>query len=423
MITNITVTHTLTLNGNSVTNRLYVVSSLPGTARTITITAASVSASNVDFKDITLSVATDLSAIAGNSGDGGGNSGITFTPAQTLYWFKDTGNFSDSTKWFLATNGGGGAGRTPLPQDSAVFDANSFSAAGKTVTMDMARTGGIDFSNSSNNPTFTTGSNPSTFGSLVFKSGMTASVVGGQLIFYGSGSFTFQPNGVSFGGISNAIPNTLTLLGDYTSSNGFDFSGTFNANNFNVTVTAGIPVWRGTSHITMGSGTWTMSGTGTVLNATTGCVLTPNTSTIVVSNTTATSKTFSGAGLTFNNVTFSGDNITVTGSNSFNTMAVNNAGLTNGLLLTSGTTQTVSKFTTNGSGGNLAKLSAVTSGTAATISKSSGLVSVDYMSIKDSTVLGGASFYAGYHSTNVSGNTGWTFTDPPGSNAQFLSGD
>jgi len=96
-------------------------------------------------------------------------------------------------------------------------------------------------------------------------------------------------------------------------------------------------------------------------------------------------------------------------------MAVNNAGLTNGLKLTSGVTQTVTGFTTNGSAGNLAKLLSTTGASAATISKSSGSVAVDYMSIQDSTVTGGATWCAGANSTNVSGNTGWTFSACGGS--------
>jgi hypothetical protein len=36
-------------------------------------------------------------------------------------------------------------------------------------------------------------------------------------------------------------------------------------------------------------------------------------------------------------------------------------------------------------------------------------VNADYVSLKDSTASGGAAFFAGPNSTNVSGNTGWTF--------------
>jgi hypothetical protein len=48
---------------------------------------------------------------------------------------------------------------------------------------------------------------------------------------------------------------------------------------------------------------------------------------------------------------------------------------------------------------------------------------VDYLSIKDSNATGGAAWYAGTHSTNVSNNLGWTFTAPPvpsATNSNFL---
>jgi hypothetical protein len=45
---------------------------------------------------------------------------------------------------------------------------------------------------------------------------------------------------------------------------------------------------------------------------------------------------------------------------------------------------------------------------------------LDYVSLKDSTATGGASFYAGANSTDVSGNTGWTFTAPPGGSAGMV---
>lgn len=84
LASNITVTGTLNLNGNSATNRLLVFSSTLGTA--ITLTAANVSVTNADFRDITGAGAGswDLSAITGLSGDCGGNSGITFTDRKSV---------------------------------------------------------------------------------------------------------------------------------------------------------------------------------------------------------------------------------------------------------------------------------------------------------------------------------------------------
>ena len=257
-------------------------------------------------------------------------------------------------------------------------------------------------------------------GSLTFSTGMTMSATA-DFVFTGTGSGgTITSNGKAFA--SNITFNqsgATWILGDDIrtgSSNTVTLTaGTFNTNNKNVSVGLFSSSNSNTRTITMGTGTWTLTGTGTVWTTatTTGLTLTPSTSTIVISDTSATGKTFTGGGLTYGNITFSGDNITVSGSNTFTNFRVANGGLTNGLLLTSGTTQTVSMFTTNGSAGNLAKLLSTSAGTPATLSKSSGIVGVDYMSIKDSTATGGATWYAGANSTNVSGNTGWIFSAAP----------
>ncbi len=64
-----------------------------------------------------------------------------------------------------------------------------------------------------------------------------------------------------------------------------------------------------------------------------------------------------------------------------------------------------------------------TPGSPATLTKSTGVVSCDYLSIQDSTATGGAKWYAGANSVNVSGNTGWIFAasnpDNPNANRFF----
>jgi hypothetical protein len=57
-------------------------------------------------------------------------------------------------------------------------------------------------------------------------------------------------------------------------------------------------------------------------------------------------------------------------------------------------------------------ITASTPGSAATVSKSTHGVSADYLVIQDSTATGGAVWYAGANSVNVSNNTGWIFTSP-----------
>ena len=106
----------------------------------------------------------------------------------------------------------------------------------------------------------------------------------------------------------------------------------------------------------------------------------------------------------------------MTGSASFNDLKIN---ASKTLTVTAGTTQTVSSFTSGGTAGNLANIKSSSAGSAFTLSDSSGTNTVSYMSIKDSTAGGGATWNA-YYSTNVSGNTGWTFVDSDTSTSNFF---
>jgi hypothetical protein len=58
-------------------------------------------------------------------------------------------------------------------------------------------------------------------------------------------------------------------------------------------------------------------------------------------------------------------------------------------------------------------INSTTSGTSATITKSSGIVYGSSLSIQDSTATGGATWYAGPTSVSVSNNTGWIFNQLP----------
>jgi hypothetical protein len=88
-------------------------------------------------------------------------------------------------------------------------------------------------------------------------------------------------------------------------------------------------------------------------------------------------------------------------------------GLDRSITVHAGDTLNVTTHGYSGTSGHLTTLISSTAGTAWNISTPSGTVSVDFVSLKDSAATGGAAFYAGANSTNVSGNTGWIFTAPP----------
>jgi hypothetical protein len=105
--------------------------------------------------------------------------------------------------------------------------------------------------------------------------------------------------------------------------------------------------------------------------------------------------------------------VTFTGANTFAGLACR--GGSKSLVFPSSTTTTIANggWNVSGTSGNLVTITASTSGTAATLKILNGIVSSDYLSLKDSTATGGAQFFAGSHSTNVSNVTGWTFSAPP----------
>jgi len=150
-----------------------------------------------------------------------------------------------------------------------------------------------------------------------------------------------------------------------------------------------------------------------------------------ISMTAAGTKTFVGGGSTFNctvsnggaglltisggntidTVTTASGSVAITGSNTITTISNSVQPVT--FTFTAATTQTITNWNVNGTAGNLVTIISSAAGVPALLSKASGTVSADYLSIKDSTALGGAAWYAGANSTNVSGNLGWIFTAAP----------
>lgn len=416
---NKTITGTFTLKGSSAKFRMRLVSNQSQSlASTRTITAANIDFEYVNLTDIAAAGAAnwDISAITGLSGDGGGNSGITFTTPVTQYWFGTTGNWTDASKWFLGTGGTGGAGRVPLIQDMAVFDANSFVATGNTVTVDFANIGSTDWTGSLPGQTFTWSQSIRCYGSMTLVTSTTLPSAFG-LTFVARSASTLTSAGNTFGGsvtisqvgfgmtlqddLALASTRTLTL-----------FVGTLNANNKNVT--SGLVDLGGTGirTLTMGSGIWRLTGTGTVwaYTATTNLTYNVNTSTVIVTDTSASSKTLNFAGPTAFNALIippGGAGAIIFGATA--NRPINILSVTGPKTLTFNISGSyiIGSLVLDGRGG-LITITSSSAGTPFTFSKSSGLVQAYNVSLKDSTATGGAYFQA-VNSTNVSGNTGWNF--------------
>ena len=419
----ITVSGTLTITGNSLTNRVLVTSGTVGTG--YTITAAAVSLSNVDFMDITGAGAA--APWTGTSiGDCGGISGITATTPVTRYGVV-AGNWSNTATWSTSSGGSGGAS-VPLPQDTVILDASS--AAG-TYSVDMPRIGKdvicTGFVRTLNSSMGTTGF--SLYGSLTLASGMTWTTASGPYQFRGRGTHTITTAGKTMadGGYAHSIQapgGTYTLQDAWTGSTSCYisvFAGSFDSAGYAMSVFNFASTGTLTRAVTLGTSTITLNHTTANSGVTfsgSNMTVSAASATFVYSAASATTRTFAGGGHTFGtlqyNVTASSGVLVISGSNTFSALIV---GTNRTLRLTSGTTTTVTTAAgldgLTGTAGNLVTIDATTAGVPALISVASGTVSIDYVSLKDNTATGGAAFYAGANSTNVSGNTGWTFTGPP----------
>jgi hypothetical protein len=181
----ITVTGTISFSGTSASNRATLMGSTVGTQ--VTITAAAVSFTDVDFRDI--AGAGAAAPFTGTRiGDLKGNSGITFTAGVNKYWVGNTGNWN-STSWATTSGGAAAANNYPLPQDTAIFDANSFSANGQGVLLNAngSYLPGIDFSG-------------------ITKTGITFNNASANVTLGVMGDVVFSANNGTIGGTYNTFP-------------------------------------------------------------------------------------------------------------------------------------------------------------------------------------------------------------------------
>jgi hypothetical protein len=319
------------------------------------------------------------------------------------YWVGGTGTWDPASTSWSTTSGGSPGEAAPLATDNAIFDANS---GGGTVTVQDG-SGGSGFPPECANLTCTgfTGSIDSSGNAINVNGDVTLSTGGDytNLGFYviSSTVCTLTSVGKSIYEINMDSEATVTLADDaYIDGSGLFLFGTFTTNNFNVTVDPycyiGGTMNMGSSTFNASNGSWETDVVATI-NA--------GTSTINISG-----GAFVGGGKTYYNLNI-GSSLDILGNNTFNTISNSVQPIT--VRFDGGSTQTVTNFNVSGTAGNLVTLNSTSPGTQFTLSKASGTVSLDYLSIQDSNATGGAAWYAGTNSTNVSNNTGWIFTAPP----------
>jgi hypothetical protein len=214
---------------------------------------------------------------------------------------------------------------------------------------------------------------------------------------------TFSALDINASGASATLAGALTLNGRL-----FLGQGTFTTAGFNVTTGSFLSTSGLTRSVNMGATAWVITANSWEATST-GMTFNAGTSSIRF-NSSGTSKSFLGGGLTYYNLIHDSagagglNTLTITGANTFNDITTNVRPST--FVFPAGVTQTLANFTLSGTAGNLVTIQSSVSGTQFTLSKSSGAVNVDYMSIKDSNATGGAVFTAN-NSVNGGNNTGW----------------
>ena len=382
---NQTINGTLTVAGSSPIRRVFVRSNTIGTTRTLTVN--SLSANDCDFRDITIA-GTAAGSSPTRAGDCGGNSGITFPAAKTVYWNFSGSRIWPDTGWATSSGGSPSVNNFPLAQDTAVFD-NTGSAG--TVTLEEYNVGTLDMSARTSAMTMSFAGAADFYGSMTFGSGVTVSGTSNQT-FSGRTTQTYLSAGktTTFRITVDAV-GTFQLSDAFSSSSSITLTrGTFNANNYNVTCTTFSSSNSNTRTLTMGSGTWTLSGTGTVWNLapTTNLTFNKDTANIVLSNTTTSARTFAGGGLTYNKLTIGGatgtSTLTIQGSNTFSEIDSTKT-VAHTITFTAGTTTTVGTWSVKGTSGNVVTLNSSTAESSYTLAKSGGghLTGIDYLDVRD----------------------------------------
>lgn len=429
---NQTITGTLTVSGATPVRRIFVRSDTLGTQRTLSV--GTLSATDCDFRDTAIT-----GAAAGSSptraGDCGGNSGITFPAAKTVYWNLAGAQNWSATAWAPSSGGTPDINQFPLAQDTAVFD-NTGSVTG-TITINAAwNIGTFDASLRTTAMTLTTSTNaPLVYGDWKFGTGVTSSSTTGTITFAKRGTQTITSNGVQFGCpvAIDCVTGTVQLADALSlgSARLLDLnSGTFDAVTYNVTA-GQIGLTLGSNSLPrtlkMGSGTWTLSGTGNVWGDggfnTGAFTFYKGTANIVLSDTSTSARTFNGGGLSYNKLTIGGttgiSTLTITDNNQFTELASTKTVAHTIALGT--TTQTFGKWTVTGTVGNVVTLTGTGTSHILAGACTDG---IDYLAMGSIgfAATSPGEFYAGANSTGTAGAPVYRTAKPADSTRYWVGG-
>ena len=390
-----------------------------GSTRTSTLTAGTLDLNGFTYTTGLFSVTgTSVRAIAFGTGNITLNGTGTVWNATTLTNFTRTGtptinvsnNSATATTVTTGTPGESQAldfnyttGTYALTDTSAVYRSLSLTGFAGTFP-NNARTyyGGF---NAGSTATMTAGTNTQTFAATSGTWGITSNgrTLDFPLTFNGVNG-TWQLQGALTMGTTRAF--TLT-------------SGTFDANNYNVTAGTVASSNSNVRTLALGSGTWTVAGNAWTFTTSTNATIT---GTATISMTSASAKSFQGGGLTWPTLNQGGAGaLTIFGNNTFTniTSTYTATGACNIAFPNTGT-QTLANFTASGTAGKL--LSLTSNGGGQTNLVINNDVNLSYTSIINNSVSGGYVYNALQTNGNVNAgnNFGWVFSLGGGSFISFF---
>ena len=405
---------TLTLGTNITFTNVYTFTAGTLGLVSYSLTCTSFSTSNGNTRTIAFGTGNITINGSGNIWNNNAASGLTYTGTSNIIISNNTSNAVNLTI--------GGPTEANALSFNVINGTYALTCVGSLVTfknLNFVSSGTTGFGGTISGQT----ANIRIYGDLTLSSNMTitSASTSGFTFLKTTGAQTVTSNGVvyNFPLSQDAVGGTVQLADALLmgASRAFTHTnGTLNLNGKTLTVGTTFTVAAGTKDITFNGGTLVCpaSSTQAFNNANpTNFTTTAGTGTGKISMTGPSAKTFAGGGSTYN-CTLSNDAagaLTISGSNTFTSIA--NGVQPTAFTFTAATTQTVTNWTVSGTAGNLVTIISSTAGVPALLSKASGTVSSNYLSLKDSTALGGAAWYAGANSTNVSGNSGWIFSNAP----------
>ena len=351
--------------------------------------------------------------------------------ADDYFWVGGSGNWSDAGHWATTSGGATFHAQAPGADDDVFFDVNSFTAVGQTVTVDLNPSNclSMDWTGVINSPKLRIATLAaldiygdmilvanmdlefaSQFGSRIRMQsaiiGRTLTTAGQDLVnlrFEGSGAWTLQ--------------DALSSSSELFVSNGNLISGGHDVNTDNLLVNGGSASLDLTNSL-FTTNRFTVTSSSSVI--------------LTNSQITATEVAINPSGIAFSILELTGNNPTLTGNNlSFEALILSGTvrtevsgshTITKSLSATqagsqvqiaSGATLTLDG-TLGSMGGACADLilwRSSNSGSAFTLSKSSGTVTVEHLILQDFHASGGATFTAN-NSINQGNTTGWTINAP-----------